>query len=195
MDMHSRGQTPSVMTQCTTRRGALVLLGGTAIAAGRGPRPFFETAAGGTGDASSMLVCPASRAFPTLLVPADGTIVRTPTLVRGQRYRLHAAGFVSSNVAARLGVWAIDAGYLFAVRDGGLTQHADRLDEGPIGVVIVSGARADSTATWGAYVPTHRYQCDIGGDDQPVVLQLVIPAAWRAINGRVTVQIVCAECS
>ena len=128
----------------------------------------------------------------TVTVPADGSVVQTSNLDRGQRYRLLASGFLIANRGTKLGVLAMDADHLFYVRDGALTEGADRLDGIDVGLAMTSGAGEDVPAPiWGPFDPRHAYARAIVGDGQPLSFRVQDLGTWDYVKGELTVEIAC----
>jgi hypothetical protein len=109
--------------------------------------------------------CGRKRRLARLQVPHDGTIVHTPVLESGRRYRLRVSGYVSgSTLLTPIG---IDAGFLFR-RDGQLGPTFDTYGDADMGLSVDGAA-----AHWGDYEADHVYQREVVGQGERLALRLV----------------------
>lgn len=173
-----------------TRRGVLRLLAGMAAGSRLSLLGLFDSGYGGSHHRNC---CPAGTLLSTISIPTDGAVVRTPALSAGQHYRLRVSGAITTNVGTKLGVLAIDAGYLFFTRDGASALGADRLNGVDVGLAMVSGASAaDRSATWGAFRATHLYERKVVGQGQPIKFRFQGAGTWPTIRGELRVEVRCA---
>lgn len=172
MDSERTTGITSLLTVSSTRRGALrflagIALSGTALAAIGGEEVDARKKRKGRDkdkDNKGQGRCGRDRRLAKLNVPHDGSIVYTPVLENGRRYRLRVSGFASgTSFFTPIG---IDAGYIFR-RDGqppALDSYGD-VDMG----LSVDGA----AASWGAYAANHVYEKNVVGQGERLALRLV----------------------
>jgi hypothetical protein len=162
----------SMLTQTTTRRGALRFLAAAAL--GSAGLTVLDAA-----DADARKKrrrkrkkrqggCQRGKPLAQVSVPHDGTTVHTPALEQGRRYRLRVSGVVSGH--SLLTPIGVDAGYLFRAQSDQLVAH-DVLNDIDYGL-SVDGAAAD----WGDYASGHVYEREVLGQDQALALRLVTTA-------------------
>lgn len=159
----------SPSTASSTRRGALrflagLALSGSGLAALGGAETGAKKKRKGNGKKEGHGHCGRDRRLARVIVPHDGSVVHTPVLENGRRYRLRVSDYASgTSVFTAIG---IDAGYIFR-RDGeppALDSYGD-VDMG----LSVDGAAAD----WGAYAANHVYEKNVVGQGERLALRLV----------------------
>ena len=151
----------------SNRRGVLRLLGGSAalgavVAMGRGET---EAAKGKRGKRKGKrnkqrdpigqtppVICQSGTQVGAVSVPATGATVTTPILQQGQRYRLRASGFWSSNATHGQDAFA---DFPFANPAAPVTTF-----EGVRLGLSIDGGSAD---VWGSYTTTHVYEHEVVG--------------------------------
>ena len=170
----------------STRRRVLRLLGGAAAmgavaVVSRGEATEAKRKRGKkTGKGQQQAVCPPGRQFGAVSVPGTGATVTTPVLVAGQRYRLRASGFWSTNATRGLDAFA---DFAFADPTTPVT-----IFEGVRLGLSVDGGSAD---LWGSYTTGHVYEREVVG--QGVALSLRCSDLIHTDNsGSVLVEVLCA---
>ena len=172
----------------STRRSVLRLLGGAAAmgavaVVSRGEAAEAKRKRGkkkGKGKGQQQAVCPPGSQFGAVSVPGTGATVTTPVLVAGQRYRLRASGFWSTNATRGLDAFA---DFAFADPTTPVTVF-----EGVRLGLSVDGGSADG---WGSYTTGHVYEREVIG--QGAALSLRCSDVVHTDNsGSVLVEILCA---
>ena len=170
MNQHTTKMAP-VQTATTTRRGALRLLAGLAVAStGLAALSTAESNAkkkksrkgkkGGNG------ICGDKR-HARVRVPHDGSVVYTERLENGKRYRLRVTDHVTADYPLLTDPMGIDAGHIFRQEDGPTTAY-----DSPNGVDY--GLSVDGrSASWGDYASNHVYERNVVGQGQKLALRLV----------------------
>ncbi len=168
--------------EISTRRNVLKWLGGT-VAGG-----LVVVAAGHAADAKrkkkgkkqKAKTCAPGRSVGSVNVPADGTAVNTPVLDAGQRYRLRATGFWTSN--ATHGQDAFADFELANPNVSVTTFQGTRLG------LSVDGGNVDQ---WGSYNTNHVYQREVVGQGTALSLRCS-DVVFTDNSGSVTVDVFCA---
>lgn len=123
--------------------------------------------------------CRRGKKLATISVPANGNIVSTPVLDRGQRYRLRASGFWSTN--AQFGQ---DAAAAFPFTNPNAPQ---RFFQGVrLGLSVENG----SPDQWGNYDTEHTYELKVTGLGSRLTLRNTDPGTADN-SGTVTVEVLC----
>lgn len=123
--------------------------------------------------------CPTGSRIGTVSVPATGATVTTPVLINGQRYRLRATGFWSTNA-----VYGNDA---FAAFKFATPQVPEKEFQGVrLGLSVDGG----SPEQWGTYNPDHTYEMDVTGRGAPISLRFTDPITTDN-SGSLVVDITC----
>lgn len=104
--------------------------------------------------------CPDGTLVASVIVPATGTAVSTPILKSGQRYRLRAVGFWSTN--ATFGNDAF-AAFKYA--------QPDEIGETSGGVRLGLSLNGGSPNQWGEYNRDHIYVRQVTGDGAALTLE------------------------
>jgi hypothetical protein len=174
----------------STRRSVLRLLGGAAAmgavaVVGTGERAEAKRKRGkkkgkGKGTGQQQDVCQPGKQFGAVSVPGTGATVTTPVLVAGQRYRLRASGFWSTNATRGLDAFAD-----FAFADP--TTPVTIFQGVRLGLSVDGG----SIDQWGSYTTGHVYEREVVG--QGAALSLRCSDVVHTDNsGSVLVEILCA---
>jgi hypothetical protein len=174
---HHRSEDTMQTTEQTTRRGVLRLIGSAATVATVGTFGAFgisEPAAARRrkrgkrkkNQGGQTTVCPAGQVVAQLQVSANGTIIETPVLIQGQKYRVQAAG--SAALSSQFG---FDAEYIFANADPSQGTNADSGIDAGLSIDDPT-ADNDKSPKWGAYNPNHVYETTYIGKGKPAQLRL-----------------------
>jgi hypothetical protein len=165
-------QFASTLIASTTRRGALCFLAGLAMA-GSGLAVLSGTDAdaknkkkGKKNNGKGKGTCDRRKPLARLKVSHDGSVVHTPKLENGRRYRLR----VSESVVGTAPLFpqvGVDAGYLFR-QDGGDTIAKDSAEGLDFGLWI-----DDEAVAWGGYNGKHVYERVVKGEGEKLALHLV----------------------
>ena len=124
--------------------------------------------------------CPSGRPVGAVSVPGSGASVSTPVLSPGQRYRLRASGFWTSNATHGQDAFA---DFLLADPAVVVTTFAGvRLG------LAVDGGSADG---WGSYSPTHGYEREVVGQGAALSLRMT-DLVHTDNSGSVLVEVLCA---
>ena len=124
--------------------------------------------------------CQAGEQIGATVVPGSGAAVTTRVLEQGQRYRLRASGFWSSNATHGQDAFA---DFPFADPNDPVTTHE--------GVRLGLSVDGGSPSQWGNYNKFHVYEREVTG--QGATLQLRCNDDVHADNsGAVLVEILCA---
>ena len=124
--------------------------------------------------------CQSGTQVGAVSVPATGATVQTPVLLQGQRYRLRASGFWSSNATNGQDAFA---DFPFANPAAFVTTF-----QGVRLGLSVDGGSAD---VWGSYTTNHVYEREVTG--QGVALSLRCSDKVHTDNsGAVLVEVLCA---
>lgn len=176
------------MGAVSTRRTFVRLLGGATVmgvvaVVGAGERADARRKRGkkskGRGKGQPQEVCRRGIQFGAVSVPATGASVKTPVLVAGQRYRLRASGFWSSNATHGSDAFA---DFEFANPAAIVTTF-----EGVRLGLSVDGGNVDG---WGSYTTNHVYEREVVG--QGVALSLRCSDVIHTDNsGSVLVEVLC----
>lgn len=156
----------------TTRRGVLRLVSSAAAVAAVGTLGAF-----GLGEPAEARrrkrkrkknrnVCPAGKVVAQLQVSGNGTIIETPALIQGQKYRVQASGS-----AALSNVYGFDAEYIFANADPSKGTDADSGIDAGLSIDDPT-ADNDKSPKWGAYNPNHVYETIYIGTGKPAQLRM-----------------------
>lgn len=187
MSEHSFDQVTQDQVAVSTRRGILRFVGGAAalgsiVAIGGGQS--VEAKKKGKGKKKKTkkqpVICQPGQTVGSVSVPATGTVVSTPVLAAGQRYRLRASGFWSSNATH-----GQDAFADFALATPAVpvtTFQGVRLG------LEVDGGSADF---WGSYSTGHVYEREIVGQGRAITLRCS-DAVFTDNSGTVLVDVFCA---
>jgi hypothetical protein len=124
-------------------------------------------------------VCPSGTLVGTVAVPANGTSVTTVPLNQGQRYRLRATGFWSTN--AEFGNDAYAAFKLTAPGTPTTVFQGTRL-----GLSVAGG----SPDLWGSYNSNHVYEREVTGQGAALSLRFTDPVTSDNA-GTLTVDVIC----
>lgn len=124
--------------------------------------------------------CPTGSRFGTVSVPATGATVTTPVLINGQRYRLRATGFWSTNALAGNDAFAA---FNFATPQTPIKEFQ--------GVRLGLSVDGGSPEQWGVYNPDHIYEMDVTGRGAPLTLRYTDPIPSDN-SGTLVVDITCA---
>jgi hypothetical protein len=173
METERPTQIASMLTDTTSRRGALHFLAGLALAGiGRATLGSTDVDAKnkkkgkGKGKKRDKKTCNRRKPLARLKVSHDGSIVRTPTLENGRRYWLRVSDHVTGT-APLLSPVGIDAGYVFRQGDGEATAK-DNWNGVDYGLSVDGEA-----ANWGDYQSNHVYGQKVEGQGQKLALRLV----------------------
>ena len=172
----------------STRRGVLRFAGGAAtiaVLAALGGSPVDAKRRGkGKGKGKSkkqqQVICQAGQTVGSVSVPATGTTVSTPILAAGQRYRLRASGFWSSNATHGQDAFA---DFEFATPATPVTTFQ--------GVRLGLEVDGGSPDFWGSYSTGHVYEREIVGQGRAVTLRCS-DVVFTDNSGTVLVDIFCA---
>ena len=168
--------------QVSTRRSLVRLLGGAAAlgsvaVVGRGET---DARKGKKGGRKKKKTCKPGTSQGSVSVPATGATVTTPVLKQGQRYRLRATGFWSTN--ATYGNDAFAAFPLANVNAPELTYQGVRLG------LSVDGGSPD---LWGSYTTSHIYEREVVGQGAALSLRYTDPVPADN-SGSLLVEVFCA---
>jgi hypothetical protein len=175
------------MGEPSTRRGFVRLLGGTAALGAVAAATRVEPAAAKRKRRRKKkkkqvtpLTCQPGTQVGAVSVPATGATVTTPVLLAGQRYRLRASGFWSSNATHGQDAFA---DFEFANPNAVVTTF-----QGVRLGLSVDGGNIDQ---WGTYNTNHVYEREVVG--QGAALSLRCSDLVHSDNsGAVLVEILCA---
>jgi hypothetical protein len=124
--------------------------------------------------------CVPGTSIGSVSVPANGTAVSSPALAAGQRYRLRAVGFWSTNAAT-----GNDAFAAFPLNNP--NTHTTTYQGVRLGLSVNGG----SPDQWGAYNPNHSYEQQVTGNGGALSLRHTDPIPADN-SGSLTVDIFCA---
>jgi len=146
------------------RRGVLRLLGGAALAALGGAalgKPAARAAEGPAAAARRKKRCRPGKRVATVVVPANGEVAISPVVLRqGQRYRLRAVGFWSTNATRGVDAYA----------DFALANNGDVVREFQ-GVRLGLEVDGGSPELWGPYNPSHVYERRVVGPGRVIAFR------------------------
>jgi hypothetical protein len=125
-------------------------------------------------------ICTPGTSVGSVKVPASGTLVSTPVLAQGQRYRLQASGYWNTNAS-----YGADAFASFKF------SNANEIETMYQNVRIGLSVNGGSPQEWGRYNVTHNYEREIVGQGAPLTLHYTDPVTSDN-SGTLTVNIVCA---
>jgi hypothetical protein len=183
------------MEEVSTRRGFVRLLGGAAaigamVAVGHAApavakrnkknrkRKKKGNATGNT--QTPQTTCQPGAQIGAVSVPATGATVSTPVLTQGQRYRLRASGFWSSNATNGQDAFA---DFPFANPNAPVTTF-----QGVRLGLSVDGGSAD---VWGSYNTNHVYEREVVGQGAALTLRCS-DLIHTDNSGAVLVEVLCA---
>lgn len=112
------------------------------------------------------VTCPAGQVVAQIHVGGNGTIIETPALIQGQRYRVQASGSASLS-----SLYGFDAEYIFANTNP--SQGTD-VDSGIDAGLSIDDPTVDNDKSpkWGAYNPNHTYETTYIGTGKPARLRM-----------------------
>ena len=125
-------------------------------------------------------ICQSGTQVGAVSVPATGTSVNTPVLTAGQRYRLRASGFWSSNATHGQDAFA---DFEFANPAAFVTTF-----EGVRLGLAIDGGSAD---VWGSYSTGHVYEREVTGQGAALALRCS-DKVHTDNSGSVLVEVLCA---
>ena len=134
----------------------------------------------GKGNGQQGTVCQPGQQVGAVSVPGTGATVTTPVLQQGQRYRLRASGFWSTNATRGLDAFAD-----FAFADP--TTPVTTFQGVRLGL-SVDGGSADG---WGSYTTSHVYEQEVVGQGRALSLRCS-DVVHTDNSGSVLVEILCA---
>ena len=186
--MSSRGNEHVSRNEKTvsTRRGVLRFAGGAAAIAALAAMGEITVDAKrrgkgkGKGKKKQQVVCQPGQSIGSVSVPATGTMVSTPILIAGQRYRLRASGFWSSNATHGQDAFA---DFAFATPATPVTTFQ--------GVRLGLEVDGGSPDFWGSYSTGHVYEREIVGQGRAVTLRCS-DVVFTDNSGTVLVDVFCA---
>lgn len=186
MSMPNFDRMTSEIESVSTRRGLLRIMGGAAavgtlVAIGGTSVDAKRKGKGkGKGKTKKQVICQPGQTIGSVSVPATGTTVSTPILVAGQRYRLRASGFWSSNATHGQDAFA---DFAFATPATPVTTFQ--------GVRLGLEVDGGSPDLWGSYSTGHVYEREIVGQGRAVTLRCS-DVVFTDNSGTVLVDIFCA---
>ena len=124
--------------------------------------------------------CVPGTSIGSVSVPATGAAVNSPALVAGQRYRLRAVGFWSTNATT-----GNDAFAAFLLNNQNVPTTTFQ------GVRLGLAVNGGSPDQWGSYNPNHTYEQQITGNGGAVSLRYTDPIPADN-TGTLTVDVFCA---
>lgn len=164
-------QPASTQTASTSRRGALRLLAGLALA-GSGLAALDTAGADAKsknkkkGKKRGKGICGDKR-HARVRVPHDGSVVHTETLEGGKHYRLRVSGHVTGSAPLLVNPVGIDAGHIFRQGDGSTTTY-DNINGVDYGLSVDGAA-----ASWGDYASNHVYERKVVGEGKKLALRFI----------------------
>jgi hypothetical protein len=219
MERQATHRIAAILTEATTRRGALRLLAAAAITGaesatfGAATIEAKKPKSNGKGKEKSKgkdkgkqhgkSGCGHGKALDRVKVPHDGTTVQTAELEAGKSYRIRVSGQVTGTTSLLTPI-AIDAGYIYRL-DSDPSLALDVYGDADMGLSVDGAA-----ATWGDYAADHVYEREIVGQGQRLSLRVVTKpedalqthASTRRIitvfdynfvlSGSLTVEVLCA---
>lgn len=124
--------------------------------------------------------CTPGTSIGSVSVPATGTAVNTPVLAAGQRFRLRAVGFWSTNAT-----FGNDAFAAFPFNNPNAPQTSFQ------GTRLGLSVNGGSPDQWGSYNTNHTYEQQVTGNGGALSLNFTDPAPGDN-SGSLTVDIFCA---
>ena len=166
--------------QVSTRRSIFRLFGsaaavGTVAVVGRG-----EADAKRKKPKKKKKTCKPGTSQGSVSVPATGATVTTPVLKQGQRYRLRASGFWSTNVA-----YGNDAFAAFPLANPNAPETTYQ------GVRLGLSVDGGSPDLWGSYTTSHIYEREVVGQGAALSLRYTDPVPADN-SGSLLVEVFCA---
>jgi hypothetical protein len=155
----------STLTAASSRRGALRLLAGLALASS-GLASFGSPETHAKRSKKSKRKGKKGKRSDRARVPHDGTVVYTQTLEAGKRYRLRISGYLNGSGPLLPSV-GVDAGFIF--RPGGDPSLAQDVYAGIDFGLSVDGA----AASWGPHQTDHVYVREVLGAGKKLALRMV----------------------
>lgn len=159
-------QPASTLTASTSRRGALRLLAGLALAGSGLAALNAADADAKSKNKNKRKGKKETKRSNRVRVPHDGTIVYTEKLEAGKRYRLRVSGFLRGS-GPLLPSAGVDAGYIF--RPDGDPSLARDVYAGIDFGLSVDGAAAD----WGPHRTDHVYTREVVGAGERLALRMI----------------------